>query len=160
MHMDQAGAASEGLVLVRCAGNATGFKGVQAHGNGFRGFYRHGPKGRKALRYTQVVAPPTKPRSRSRGSSAGRLPALAASAHRRLRHRWHGTRPLGLSLLQQRKRAFLVFHLSRERRSTTAHSPMLLHVAPMAETWADSAAFGGPVPETSRPQAVTQTSER
>ena len=55
MHMDQAGATSEGLVLVRCAGNATGFKGVQAHGNGFRGFYRHGPKGRKALRYTQVV---------------------------------------------------------------------------------------------------------
>ena len=54
MHMDQAGATSEGLVLVRCAGNATGFKGVQAHGNGFRGFYRHGPKGRKALRYTQV----------------------------------------------------------------------------------------------------------
>ena len=47
--------------------------------------------------------PPSKPRSSSRGSSAGRLPARAVSAHRRRRHRRHGTRPL--LLLQPRRQA-------------------------------------------------------
>ena len=41
----QATASSEGLVLVRCAGNSYGFKGVQAHGSGFRGCYSHGGRG-------------------------------------------------------------------------------------------------------------------
>ena len=51
----QATASSEGLVLVFCAGNATGFKGVQAHGSGFRGFYSHGGRGQKVKRYTRLV---------------------------------------------------------------------------------------------------------
>ncbi|EOD28466.1 hypothetical protein EMIHUDRAFT_204349 [Emiliania huxleyi CCMP1516] len=52
----QAAALSEGLVLVRCLGNSTGFKGVQADGKGgFRGFYTHGSKGRRSNRQLRSV---------------------------------------------------------------------------------------------------------
>ena len=55
----QAAAVSEGLVLVRCAGNSTGFKGVQeVAGRGFRGFYEHGSKGRKSDRFLRWVGSP------------------------------------------------------------------------------------------------------